>query len=111
MLSFRGRPVVLDDIWLPGEAFKGLTAERLASYHGPMYGLFETEFGVRMIRAEEKMRAVAADAGKRGAARRGARRAAAQRRAAVLHLRRPRRSNCGAACTTPATHYYRNELS
>ena len=27
-----------------------------------MYGLFEAEFGVRMIRAEEKIRAVAADA-------------------------------------------------
>jgi GntR family transcriptional regulator len=27
-----------------------------------MYALFETEFGVRMIRAEEKIRAVAADA-------------------------------------------------
>jgi GntR family transcriptional regulator len=62
VLSFRGRPVVLDDIWLPGQAFKGLTAERLAGYRGPMYGLFESEFGVRMIRAEEKLRAVAADA-------------------------------------------------
>jgi len=27
-----------------------------------MYALFETEFGVRMVRAEEKLRAVAADA-------------------------------------------------
>ena len=27
-----------------------------------MYGLFESEFGVRMIRAEEKIRAVLADA-------------------------------------------------
>jgi GntR family transcriptional regulator len=27
-----------------------------------MYALFETEFGVHMIRAEEKIRAVAADA-------------------------------------------------
>jgi GntR family transcriptional regulator len=62
LLSFRGRPVVLDDIWLPGHAFKGLTAERLAAYKGPMYGLFESEFGVRMIRAEEKLRAIAADA-------------------------------------------------
>jgi GntR family transcriptional regulator len=62
VLSFRGKPVVLDDIWLPGQAFKGLTAERLAEYRGPMYGLFESEFGVRMIRAEEKLRAVAADA-------------------------------------------------
>ena len=56
------RPVVLDEIWLPALMFKGLTAERLADYVGPMYGLFETEFGVRMIRAEEKIRAVAADA-------------------------------------------------
>jgi len=61
LLLFAGKPVVLDDIWLPGVAFKGLTAERLAEYRGPLYGLFETEFGVRMIRAEEKIRAVAAD--------------------------------------------------
>ena len=56
------RPVVLDDIWLPGTLFKGLTAEKLGGYRGPMYSLFETEFGVRMIRAEEKIRAVAAAA-------------------------------------------------
>ena len=56
------RPVVLDEIWLPGMLFKGLTADRLADYKGPMYGMFEAEFGVRMIRAEEKLRAVAADA-------------------------------------------------
>jgi GntR family transcriptional regulator len=62
LLSFRATPVVLDDIWLPSTLFKGLTAERLAANRGPMYGLFEAEFGVRMIRAEEKIRAVAADA-------------------------------------------------
>ena len=56
------RPVVLDEIWLPAVMFKGLTADRLTDYVGPMYGLFETEFGVRMIRAEERIRAVAADA-------------------------------------------------
>jgi GntR family transcriptional regulator len=61
VLSFADAPVVLDDIWLPGQLFKGLTAERLSDYRGPMYGLFEAEFGVRMIRAEEKIRAVAAD--------------------------------------------------
>jgi len=53
-------PVVLDDIWLNARLFKGLTAERLQAYRGPMYGLFESEFGVQMIRAEEKIRAVAA---------------------------------------------------
>ena len=61
VLSFRSQPVVLDDIWLPAALFKGLTAARLSDYRGPMYGLFESEFGVRMIRAEEKIRAVAAD--------------------------------------------------
>ena len=61
VLSFKAQPVVLDDIWLPSALFKGLTAERLSEYRGPMYGLFEAEFGVRMIRAEEKIRAVAAD--------------------------------------------------
>jgi GntR family transcriptional regulator len=62
LLSFGDAAVVLDDIWLPGLLFKGLTAERLSDYRGPMYGLFESEFGVHMIRAEEKIRAVAADA-------------------------------------------------
>ncbi len=54
------RPVVLDDLWLPGGLFKGLTAERLQAWRGPMYRLFEAEFAVHMIRAEEKLRAVAA---------------------------------------------------
>jgi GntR family transcriptional regulator len=60
LLLQQDRPVVLDDIWLPAALFKGLTAEMLATYRGPMYGLFETGFGVSMIRAEEKIRAVAA---------------------------------------------------
>jgi len=60
-LSQAGRPIVLDDIWLPGNLFKGLTAERLSEYRGPLYSLFESEFGVRMIRAEEKIRAIGAD--------------------------------------------------
>ena len=61
VLTFNAAPVVFDDIWLPGQLFKGLTAERLSDYKGPMYGLFESEFGVHMIRADEKIRAVAAD--------------------------------------------------
>ena len=61
VLSFAGAPTILEDLWLPGNPFKGLTAERLSDYHGPMYALFETEFGVRMVRAEEKIRAVLPD--------------------------------------------------
>ena len=57
VLSFAGIPTILEDIWLPAMPFKGLTAERLATHQGPMYALFETEFNVRMVRAEEKIRA------------------------------------------------------
>ena len=62
LLSFSGKPIVLDDIWLPGAIFKGLTADRLSRYSGPLYGLFESEFGTRMIRAQEQIRAIAAEA-------------------------------------------------
>jgi GntR family transcriptional regulator len=60
VLAFQGVPTILEDLWLPAAPFKGLTAERLDTYRGPMYALFETEFGVRMVRAEEKIRALAA---------------------------------------------------
>jgi GntR family transcriptional regulator len=62
ILSFGGVPTILEDLWLPGNTFKGLTAELMAGYQGPTYAMFELEFGVRMVRAEEKIRAVAADA-------------------------------------------------
>jgi GntR family transcriptional regulator len=61
VLAYSGLPTILEDIWLPGGPFKGLTAERLSLYHGPMYALFETEFGVHMVRAVEKVRAVLPD--------------------------------------------------
>ena len=62
LLRFGGVPTILEDVWLPGGPFKGLTAERLMDYHGPMYALFESEFGVRMVRADERIRAVLPDA-------------------------------------------------
>jgi GntR family transcriptional regulator len=59
--SFEGVPTMLDEIWLPGFIFKGLSAKRLEEHAGSMYSLFETEFNTRMIRAVEKVRAVLAD--------------------------------------------------
>ena len=61
VLKFNGKPVVLDEIYLPGEIFQGLSLEVLQEYQGSLYSLFETRFGVRMIRAEEQIRAIAAD--------------------------------------------------
>ncbi len=63
VLSYAGVPTIVEDLWLPATPFKGLTAERLADYHGPMYALFETEFNVRMVRADEKIRALPATGG------------------------------------------------
>ena len=62
VMAFDGVPTILEELWLPGIIFKGLTAERLIDYKGPMYGLFETEFGTHMIHASEKIRAVSASA-------------------------------------------------
>lgn len=64
VLSFAATPTIMEDIWLPATPFKGLTAERLAEYQGPMYALFEAEFNVRMVRAEEKIRAEPAAEGR-----------------------------------------------
>ncbi len=51
-------PTILEDIWLAGGSFKGLNLERLAQSNAPMYAMFESEFGVNMVRATEKIRAV-----------------------------------------------------
>ena len=61
VLKFSGKPVVLDEIYLPGEVFEGLTLDTLKEWKGSLYSFFETRFGVRMLRAEEHIRAVAAD--------------------------------------------------
>lgn len=61
VLSFHGQPTILEDLWLPGAAFKGLTAVQMSDYPGPTYAMLELEYGVRMVRADEKIRAVLPD--------------------------------------------------
>ena len=61
VLDYAGEPVVLDEITLPASLFRGLTKARYDAYRGSMYSFFESQFGVRMLKAQEKIRAVAAD--------------------------------------------------
>jgi GntR family transcriptional regulator len=61
LLTFAGVPAVLDDIALPAALFRGLSKARYDAYRGPLYGFFEAEFGVRMLKARERVKAVAAD--------------------------------------------------
>ncbi|MGZ5071744.1 MAG: GntR family transcriptional regulator [Usitatibacter sp.] len=61
VMSFAGKPVVLDEIVFSADQFPGLTLAELEEFNGSVYSFYETVFGVRMIRAEERLRAVAAD--------------------------------------------------
>lgn len=61
VLSFDGKPTILDTIWLPAHVFKGLSSEAVNENREPLYAWFEGEYGVSMLRAEESIRAVAAD--------------------------------------------------
>jgi GntR family transcriptional regulator len=61
VLEYAGEPVLLDEITLPAPLFKGLTKAKLDAYRGSMYSFFETRFGVRMLRAQERLKAVPAD--------------------------------------------------
>lgn len=62
LLLLDKKPVILDRIVLPAAAFKGVSAERIAAFNGSMYRMYETLLGIRMVRAEERLTAVGADA-------------------------------------------------
>ena len=61
VLQAGGEPAVFDEIYLPGSLFHDLSADMLADAEASLYGLFESQYGVRAIGAEERLHAVAAD--------------------------------------------------
>lgn len=110
LLTYARKPVVVDEIYLSGDLFRGLSLEVLQEYKGSLYSLFEARFGVRMIRAEERIRAVAADRGTADALQvaEGAPLLSVER-VAYTYGDRPVEWRRGLYST--ANHYYRNELS
>lgn len=66
LLIFGQDPVVLEEVWLPGTLFKGMTATAVSEHRGALYNLFETQFGTRMVRAEERLKAAVSDDGNAG---------------------------------------------
>jgi len=60
-LSLQGRAVVHDRLTLAAALFKGLTEKRLRERPSTIYHLYQTEFGITVVRALERVRAVAAD--------------------------------------------------
>jgi len=61
VMSFSGRPLILDDIVFAAHRFPGLTLAELEEFAGSVYSFYQTVFNVQMVRAEERLRAVAAD--------------------------------------------------
>jgi GntR family transcriptional regulator len=62
LLLFSNKSLILDRIILPAAAFKGVTAERINEFNGSMYRMYETRLGIRMVRADERLVAIGADA-------------------------------------------------
>ena len=60
-LTLQGRPVLHDRLTLPAALFKGLTEKRLRERPSTIYHLYQTEFGITVVRALERVRALAAD--------------------------------------------------
>lgn len=60
-LRLQGRPVVYDRITVAARLFPGLTEKKLTQRPGTIYQLYQAEFGITVVRAQERARAVAAD--------------------------------------------------
>ena len=60
-LRLQGRAVVYDRITLSAALFKGLTEKRLRERPGTIYQLYQSDFGITVVRALERARAIAAD--------------------------------------------------
>lgn len=54
-------PAIFDEIYLPGAAFADLTLDMLQFDEISLYSLYESRFGVRVVRADERVRATLAD--------------------------------------------------
>jgi GntR family transcriptional regulator len=109
LLRFNGEPVVFDQIYLLAELFSGLTLDKLRGGERSLYSLFEGDYGVRMINAEEHLRAVGADP--HSAALLGLNEGhplLLVERTAYTYGNKPVEWRRGLYCTSQ--HYYRNDL-
>ncbi|BBO99647.1 GntR family transcriptional regulator [Sulfuriferula nivalis] len=66
VLTLSGEAVVYDDIRLPATLLKGISSvmveEHVNAYKGTLYSLYETQYQIRIISAQERIRAALADA-------------------------------------------------
>ena len=60
-LRLQGSAVIYDRLTLPSTLFKGLTEKRFRERPGTIYQLYQSDFGITVLRAKERARAAAAD--------------------------------------------------
>ena len=63
VLSLAGVPSIVDDITIPGELFPGLTEKIFLARGNTIYHLYQSRYGINVLRTDERLRAVLADAG------------------------------------------------
>jgi GntR family transcriptional regulator len=60
VLKLNGTPVCYEEVRLPASRFKGLTAAVVQQHECMLYSMYETRFGMRVLQAEERVKATAA---------------------------------------------------
>ena len=60
-LHLQGAAVIYDRLTLPSTLFKGLTEKRFRERPGTIYQLYQSDFGISVLRANERARATSAD--------------------------------------------------
>ena len=62
LLRLGGKPVILDELWLAADKFKGITEYMFAHRDGTLFGLYQQNFGHTVVRCTESLQAVIAPA-------------------------------------------------
>jgi len=60
LLSLAGRPAILDDITIPAALFPGLTEKIFLARDNTIYHLYQSRYGINVLRTDERLRAVLA---------------------------------------------------
>ena len=62
ILKLADAPVIVDDIVLPQQRFSGLSERQFAGRPNTIYNLYQDAFGISVVRTQERLRAITADA-------------------------------------------------
>jgi len=62
VLSLEGSPRIVDDITLPAQLFPGLTEKIFRARGNTIYHLYQSRYGINVLRADERLGAVPASA-------------------------------------------------